>query len=155
MANLIGVAGEHFAAGELSRRGFLVTLTRGNAPGIDILAYHPTSQKTVAIQVKTALGSKQPRGQWIMNQKDEDEGTVHSQSFIFVYLPAQPEQPPEYTIVPSKTVAKKIFDDHRAWLRTPGAKGQQRSTSNTMRHFKDPNGDFRDKWDTILSLVDA
>lgn len=153
MANLTGVSGEHFAAAELSRRGFLVTLTRGNAPGVDLLAYHPESQKTVAIQVKTALGSKQRRGQWIMNQKDEDEGAVRSHAFIFVYLPAQPDQSPEYTIVPSQTVAKKIHDDHRAWEGTPGAKGQQRSTKNTMRHFKDPASEFLGKWDTIMRLA--
>ena len=152
MANLTGVSGEYFAAAELSRRGFLVTLTRGNAPGVDLLAYHPTSQKTVAIQVKTALGGKQPRGQWIMNQKDEDQELVRSEAFIFIHIPVLPD-PPEFTIVPSKTVAKQIHDDHRAWRETPGAKGQQRSTNNPMRHFKDPNGKHRNKWDIILKLA--
>ena len=55
MANLTGVAGEHYAAAELARRDFLVTLTRGNAPGIDILAYHLPTEKTLRIQVKTAI----------------------------------------------------------------------------------------------------
>jgi HD-like signal output (HDOD) protein len=73
MANLVGTAGEHFTAGELSRLGFLVTLTRGNAPGIDILAYHPATQRTVALQVKTAHSSNQPFGTWLMNAKDSDE----------------------------------------------------------------------------------
>ena len=152
MANLTGVAGEHFAAAELTRRGFLVTLTRGNAPGVDLLAYHPETQRTVAIQVKTALGSKQKRGHWIMNQKDEDQESVRSQVFIFVYLPKELEQPPEYTVVPSTTVAQIIFNDHQAWQGSPGAKGQQRNAT-PMRQFKDPEGKFLGKWDTILGLA--
>ncbi len=144
LSNLVGVAGEHFAAGELARRGFLVTLTRGNAPGIDILAYHPETKKTVALQVKAALGGNQARGKWIMSQKDEDEAAVR--------LP-EPPDPAEYSIVPSRTVAKAIYADHRSWLATPGSKGQQRSTKNTMRHFKDPAGKWRDRWDIILALA--
>ncbi len=152
MSNLVGVAGEHFAAGELARRGFLVTLTRGNAPGIDILAYHPETKKTLAIQVKAALGSNQARGKWIMSQKDEDKKAVRSDVFIFIRLPAPPD-PPEYSIVPSQAVAKAIYDDHRRWLATPGSKGQQRNTKNAMRHFKDPAGKWRDRWGIILALA--
>jgi len=152
VSNLVGVAGEHFAAGELARRGFLVTLTRGNAPGIDILAYHPETRKTVALQVKSALGGNQPHGKWIMSQKDEDETAVRSDAFIFIHLP-EPPGPPEYSIVPSRTVAKAIYNDHRSWLATPGSKGQQRSTKNTMRHFKDTAGKWRNRWDIILALA--
>jgi len=152
VSNLVGVAGEHFAAGELTRRGFLVTLTRGNAPGIDILAYHPETKKSVALQVKTASGSNQSIGKWIMSQKDEDEEAVRSDAFIFIRLPELPDLP-EYSIVPSQTVAKAIYDDHRRWLATPGSKGQQRSTKNTMRHFKDPAGKWRSRWGIILELA--
>ena len=152
MANLTGVVGEHYAAAELTRRGFLVTLTRGNAPGVDLLAYHPATQKTVAIQVKTALGSKQKRGQWIMNQKDEDQESLRSHVFIFVYLPKELDQSPEYTIVPSVTVAQTIFKDHQAWQGSLGAKGQQHNTT-PMRQFKDPLGEHLDKWQVILNFA--
>jgi hypothetical protein len=129
-----------------------VTLTRGNAPGIDILAYNPETKKTVALQVKAALGGNQPRGKWIMSQKDEDEAAVRSDAFIFIHVP-EPPDPPEYSIVLSRTVARAIYDDHRRWLATPGSKGQKRSTKNTMRHFKDPAEKWRDRWDIILALA--
>ncbi len=152
MSGLVGMSGEHFAAAELARRGYLVTLTRGNAPGIDILAYFPETRRTAALQIKTADGSKKRRGEWIMNQKDEDEAAVRSDAFIFVFLPRD-YGAPEYSIVPSIIVARTICADHRIWHSTPGAKGQQRSSTNTIRQFRDPDGLWRDRWDAIASLV--
>ena len=83
MSGIVGMSGEHFTAAELAHRGYLVTLTRGNAPGIDILAYFPETRDTAALQIKTADGSKKRRGEWIMNQKDEDAAAVRSDAFIF------------------------------------------------------------------------
>jgi hypothetical protein len=152
MANLVGTAGEHFTAGELSRLGFLVTLTRGNAPGIDILAYHPATQRTVALQVKTAHSSNQPSGTWMMNAKDSDERDLRSQAFVFVRFGAPPS-PPEFSVVRSLTVARRLHRDHSAWEATPGARGQAHSLKNTIRIFKDPKGRWRDRWDIILKLA--
>lgn len=36
-SQLTGVAGEYFVAAELSRRGFIASITMRNSPGIDIL----------------------------------------------------------------------------------------------------------------------
>jgi len=152
MANLVGTAGEHFTAAELSRLGFLVTLTRGNAPGIDILAYHPTTQRTVALQVKTAHSSKQPRGKWMMNAKDADETQLRSQAFVLVRF-GDPPSPPEFSIVPSVNVARALHSDHKAWEEAPGARGQPHSLKNTIRQFKDTAGDWRNRWDIILNLA--
>ena len=152
-SGLTAAAGEHFATAELARRGFLVTLTRGSAPGIDVLAYLPRTRRTAALQVKTADGKKQSHGKWIMNAKDEDEFAIRSDAFIFVFLPKE-FGPAEFSIVPSKIVARTIYSDHRKWESTRGAKGQQRSLSNTMRHFKDPEGKWRNRWDVVMASVE-
>ena len=152
MANLVGTAGEHLAAGELSRLGFLVTLTRGNAPGIDILAYHPATRRTVALQIKTAHSKKQPPGQWMMNAKDSNESNLRSQAFVLVRFGLHPSTP-EFSIVRSVVVARQLHRDHSAWEATPGAGGQAHSTKNTIRIFKDPKGQWRDRWDIILKLA--
>ena len=152
MANLVGTAGEHFTAGELSRLGFLVTLTRGNAPGIDILAYHPATRRTVALQVKTAHSSNQRSGTWIMNAKDSDEQHLRSQAFVFVRFGAPPSSP-EFSVVRSLTVARQLHRDHSAWEATPGRKGQPRSLKTTIRIFEDSKGKWRDRWDIILKLA--
>lgn len=50
---LSGVAGEYFVAAELSRRGYLASITLRNTKGVDILCSNADATKTVAIQVKT------------------------------------------------------------------------------------------------------
>ena len=63
---LTGVAGEYFAAAELSRRGYVASITLRNTKGIDIIATNEEGSKTINIQVKTS-GLK-TRG-WILNKK--------------------------------------------------------------------------------------
>ncbi len=48
------MAGEYFVAAELSRRGYIATLTLRNARGIDIVVADPDSTRSVGIQVKTS-----------------------------------------------------------------------------------------------------
>jgi Holliday junction resolvase-like predicted endonuclease len=57
-----GVSGEYFAAAELSRRGFLCSVTLKNTRGIDILVSNQQSSKLVGVQVKTNRKSKKRMG---------------------------------------------------------------------------------------------
>lgn len=50
---ITGFAGELFVAAELSKRGFQVSFTIGNAKAIDVFAYNPKLERTFNIQVKT------------------------------------------------------------------------------------------------------
>ena len=50
---LSGVSGEYFVAAELSRRGFIASLTLKNTKGIDILVSNFNATKSIGIQVKT------------------------------------------------------------------------------------------------------
>jgi hypothetical protein len=50
----VGITGEYLVAAELSRRGYVATLTLRNTRGIDILASNSDATKSVGIQVKTA-----------------------------------------------------------------------------------------------------
>jgi hypothetical protein len=149
-AGLIGVAGEHFVAAELARRGFLVTLTRGNAPGVDVLAYHPGTRRTVALQVKATVRA----GGWILTPKDE--GEPRSDAFVFVFLPG--DGPPEYSIVPSPTVAETIREGFLAYISTPGKNGRPHDPQNRVRYFERREAEeWRARWDVVTGLagVDA
>jgi hypothetical protein len=51
---LAGAAGEYFVAAELSRRGWLATVTIKNSPDIDVLACHAEHRdRQITVQVKT------------------------------------------------------------------------------------------------------
>ena len=55
---LAGIAGEYFVAAELSRRGFIASITLRNTRGIDIVVTNKDATKTVTIQCKTSRKKK-------------------------------------------------------------------------------------------------
>src|SRR5437764_11381960 len=79
---LTGVAGEYFVAAELSRRGYVATLTLRNTRGIDILASNAEANKSVGIQVKTNHGRKR---HWLLSEKAETD-TAENLFYVFVNL---------------------------------------------------------------------
>ena len=95
---LVGVAGEYFAAAELSRRGYIASITLRNTKGIDIIATNEKGSKSINIQVKTS--SKSSKGGWILNQKAE-QMSEKNLFYIFVTIPKNNEIP-SFHIVPSK-----------------------------------------------------
>jgi hypothetical protein len=90
---LAGVAGEYFVAAELSRQGYVASLTLRNTRGIDILASNADATKSVGIQVKTNQGR---RKEWMLNAKIEKE-TASNLVYVFVCL--NDLDAPEYHIV--------------------------------------------------------
>lgn len=139
---LSGIAGEYFVAAELSRRGYVASLTLRNTRGIDILVSNAEATKSVGIQVKT----KQGRGaDWMMNKKVEADV---AENLFFVFIVLNDLEAPEYYVVPKDVVARFVRDSHAAWLKTPGRRGQVH-VDTPMRKFKDPSGSFRDRWDLL------
>ena len=55
-------------AAELSRRGYIASITLRNTRGVDILASNADATKSVGIQVKTSQASKPS---WVLNEKVE------------------------------------------------------------------------------------
>lgn len=65
---LAGVSGEYFVAAELSRRGFIASITLRNTRGIDIVATNAEASRTVTIQCKTSQGTQK---KYILSDKAE------------------------------------------------------------------------------------
>ena len=65
---VVGCAGEHFVAYRLSAMGYLVAMTRGGSPSVDLMVATHDGKSTVTVQVKTAknawLKSKRGEGNW-------------------------------------------------------------------------------------------
>jgi predicted AAA+ superfamily ATPase len=64
-----GVSGEYFVAAELSRRGFICSITLKNTKGIDVLVLNEHSKKLVGVQVKTNNSSRKA---WLLTKKQKN-----------------------------------------------------------------------------------
>ncbi len=78
--NCTHLAGEYFVAAELSKRGYAIGITMGNAKAIDLFA--EKSRKTVNVQVK-AIAVKKNVGWPIMRDR-----VVPNVMYVFVCLNA-------------------------------------------------------------------
>jgi hypothetical protein len=137
-----GITGEYLVAAELSRRGYVATLTLRNTRGIDILASNSDATRSVGIQVKTAQSLKPA---WVMNKKAEAD-LAENLLYVLVCLP--PEGSPTFYVVPRQVVAKYVRESHAEWLKTPGRQGQAHEDTD-MRQYKDLAHDYKDRWDLL------
>lgn len=139
-AILCGVAGEYFVAAELTRRGYIASITLRNTKGIDILASNETASRQVGLQVKSSQRNSRA---WMLSQKAEDY-FADNLFYAFVNLKTEQERP-DFFIVPSKIVAKSVKDSHAHWLKEPGKHGQPHKDSN-VRKFQDHEGKYLESW---------
>ena len=145
----IGIAGEYFVAAELTRRGFVASLTGKNTKAIDILASNKDGSKSVAIQVKTCNNAKNDK--WIMTNSVEK---IYSDNLFYVLVNINEGKMPSYFIMPSTFLANKIKNEYEKWLSSPGCKDKQHNPTS-MRTFvftdEDEKSRFKEAWN-ILGL---
>lgn len=143
-SSLAGVSGEYFVAAELSRHGFIASITLRNSKGIDILAASEDATFTVGIQVKTNnLGSTS----WILNEKCEqlkDPGIF----YVFVRLNKQGEIP-DFFIVPSMIVAETVRNSHLEWLKTPSKDGSTHNKTSMRKFSLSVDSEYRNNWSLL------
>jgi len=149
LGTLIGNSGEHYVMAELLKREAVAALAPRNAPGFDILA--TKGNKTVRIRVKTKT-EKYDSWQW----NADAEGTVfkvppgQDDFMVLVHL-TQETQALRFFIAPTKDIEDWLRNDFDEWLRTPGAKGQQRSETNKKRllSMAKYEGRLSTDWETL------
>ena len=137
---LSGVSGEYFVAAELSRQGYIASITLRNTKGIDILVSNAAASKSASIQVKTNRGRRKT---WLLNKKAED---YYADNLFYVFVNLNDGQPPEFHVVPSKVVAATVKEGYARWLATPGRNGR-RHKDNPMRTFQDRKDQYLNKWE--------
>lgn len=97
---LTGIAGEFFVAAELAKRNFQVSLTLGNAKGIDLFATNQITGKIYQIEVKTLR--KKPNCFTLKTERLK-KGFI----YIFVYLNDEENQPEFYILRGEELLANK------------------------------------------------
>lgn len=123
-------ATQFYAAAELTRRGYLVSLTFGNAPSIDLFVESPSGQQ-FTVDVK----GQSTRNFWIIQHRIFNANHF----FILVYLPKNMEQP-HYYILSSDELMKR--------------RDEYRQTSEPKGKYRDDLGginfttalDYQDNW---------
>lgn len=127
----VGLAGEFFVAAELSKRGFNVSLTLGNAKSVDILA--ELDGAAISLQVKT-ISRIQSVG-WPLpmdKRKIENVGI-----FVFVLLNDIGAQPAYFLMQPDHVLS------YGRWFETRAILG----------FGKIKNSHFRENWVLLSDIV--
>lgn len=127
--NCVHLAGEFFVAAELSKRGFAVAITMGNAKAIDVLA--EKDGKSYMVQVKTSQDKK--KGGWFAPKK-----ILQDAIYVFVWL-NNSDTPPDYFIFTAQELERLCKTG------ASGISGLSPSTADTT--------DYRDRWDKIVKTT--
>jgi hypothetical protein len=115
---LIGMYGVYLAEAELSRRGFIVSLTSRNMFGADLLVTDQRCRKAWSVQVKTTT---KPREFKIVNRHAQEIAS-NRHIYVFVdlkdnvFVDLKDNTPPKFQVLPSKVVAAGTKLDGRFWV---------------------------------------
>ncbi len=130
--NTSGLAGEFLVAGELSRRGYPVSVTMGNAKSVDICAETQGGKWTTRVDAK-AIKTKTS---WPIRE-DAIKDDLY---YIFVHLQTEhgikKDLPPEYFIVRGDEIKSK--KPIRPWRSMPGIPFSALNTD-----------DYKSRWDKL------
>ena len=143
---LIGLTGEYYVLAQLAQRGLVGALTLGHTKGIDILVSDSKYKTLFRVEVKTSI--KKPQHEslfgktafytWTMSKKHE---TIKDDRLYYCFVNlCKSDELPTFFIVPSKSVASYVRNQHIRWLNSRKSKVQD----TTMRRFRiavdDPDG---------------
>ncbi len=128
--NTTHLAGEFLVAGELSRRGYPVSITMGNAKSVDIYA----ESKTGVIKIDAKAG--RAKGNWPIAKNSVKKDVW----YIFVHLRTEKQtrdnMPPEYFVVSGREIISKNLIT--TWKTRQGIKYSTLSTD-----------EYRERWDRL------
>jgi len=124
------LAGEFLVAGELSRRGYPVSITMGNAKSVDI--YASARERVIKVDAKAGRG----KGNWPIAKNSVNEDVY----YIFVYLQDQNKIKnniaPEYFVVSGKEIFSKNLVE--TWKTRQGITYSTLNTNN-----------YKERWDKL------
>jgi hypothetical protein len=143
MTSLTGAAGEYYVAAELSRRGWLATVTIKNAPGTDVLAQRVDTGAVVAIQTKTSSDGNS----FQLDKKCEVVAREMNEWYILVGLRAEGERPKFY-LIPRNIIAGATYAQHVEWLQRPREGRSVKDTARRALLAKYLAG-YEERWDLL------
>jgi len=107
---LVGMTGVYCAAAELSRRGFIVSITSRNARGIDLLATDQDYHAAWSFQVKTNANKDDS---WRLGRGD----IIAEPNSFYIFVNLNGTKTPTYAIAESALVAEKKKNEANPYIR--------------------------------------
>lgn len=101
-----GIAGEFFVAAELSKRGWIATLTAKNTPDVDVLASRPTGDSHARIQIKTRTPAYA-----YAHRVGKELTLVGERDFLVLVDLGGEGEAPRYWIIPTIVAAELIANE--------------------------------------------
>jgi len=129
-SQLTGMAGEFLVAGKLFKLGYQVSITLGNAKGVDLFVYNAKTERTFTVQVKTL------RAKNCFPVRRENIKKDHIYVFVLLNGPGEIE---EFFVVPGETILKDIN-------RFFGTSYQREIPSTFPAINYGPLKEFKDNW---------
>jgi len=124
---------QFYVAAELTRRGYLVSLTLGNAPISDLLV-----QSSKGVLFTVDVKGQSTKNFWLIQRREPSSDHY----FIFVYLPKD-GSPPEFFVASSKEVMRRR-EEYKKEMET---KGRYRDDLGGIRWSTVLT--YRNRWDTL------
>jgi len=127
---------QFYAAAELTRRGYLVAFTLGNAPGTDLLVTQPDGKAHFRVDVK----GQSTRNFWLVRGK-EIEGDLY---YILVYMPRKLNEHPRFFILSSSEMMRKTAEDRKQIESRESKYKDDLAGMNWSAAFE-----YEDRWDVL------
>jgi len=136
-------AGQYGVAHELTRRGYLVAFTTGNAPMTDLLCQSPEGVP-FSIEVKSLSSKNYFLFQDSLLQPKADR------FFVFVLLPKSLTERPEYFVLNNKQFQQAAGEQKRRDKEAEKKRGGPYKPFSPGVHYSILNeSGFRDAWDSL------
>lgn len=150
-SNAVSLAGEFLTLAELHLRGFVGTLTLGNAKAIDILALNPVTRRTFKVETKTtgkSIRNERAFGRnygWMMS---EVHGRLTDPDLVYCFVhlgdTVGGERRSRFFLVPSADVAAYVRWEYAHVERHRERYGRRRlGKQREGRMFRIPAGEPR------------
>ena len=116
---LLGAAGEHLVLSRLLTLGYLAAPAPRGTRKADVLVNPLDNKRPWLIQVKTTLRTD-GRAKWHMKEKHEN---ISDEDMFYCFVDLDLKDSNVF-VIPAKKVSMVIKASYKAWLSTPGKKGQ-------------------------------
>jgi hypothetical protein len=151
----LSLAGEHLVAAQLCLQGHIASMTLKNFPGVDILAYDTSHEKTVNLQVKSI---KKTTGFYQLGVKaaydtlDKELEERIKLPHIFVAFEGEDVRKAQVYVTPPKEVRAMARGVYMRWIE----ESRHRKPVDELKRNVQPLGiplkdlsGFKDRWDLL------